>query len=67
MIKIRLSAIDGSRETRTFKTLTGAQRYAARHIDANGEFGPGYAVSSDGIVTIRVIGATLHEILPNNE
>jgi hypothetical protein len=65
-IKIGYRACDGFGKSKTFKTLAGAQRYAQRMIGRHPEIGCGYAVSGDGIGTIRVQGATLADIFPNN-
>jgi hypothetical protein len=66
-IKITYQACDGFVCRKAFKTLAGAQRYAQRMIGRHPEIGCGYAVSGDGIGTIRVQGATLAEIFPTED
>lgn len=63
-IKITYRACDGYRKTRYFKTLAAARMYAQHQIGEHPEMGGTYAVSGDGIGTIRVQGATLREIFP---
>jgi len=63
-IKIRYRASDGYSQTRKYKTLKGAQRYAQEMVGETPEMGTGYAVSGDGIGTIRVSGTTLKELFP---
>lgn len=63
-IKITYRACDGYSKSKTFKTLASAQKYAQRQIGEHPEMGGTYAVSGDGIGTIRVQGATLREIFP---
>lgn len=62
MITIRYRAVDGFRETRKFKTTAGARAYAVKMIGPTPEFGISYAVSPDGIGTIRVEGIGLREL-----
>lgn len=63
-VKIRYRASDGYRSTRAFKTLAGARKYAATMIGDAPEIGGMYAVSSDGIGTIRAEGASMRELFP---
>lgn len=65
-IRVRYSTIDRYYESRRFKTLEGARRYAARWIGETPDIGYsfGYAVSADGIGKITVDGATLDELFP---
>lgn len=65
-IRIRYEAVDGYRKTSTFKTLAGAQKYAADRVGETPDtsaFGR-YAVSDDGIGKIMVEGATMVELFP---
>mgnify|MGYP005830341315 FL=1 len=62
-ITIRYSAVDGYRETRRFKTLQGAQRYADKMLGIP-EFGSYYAVSQDGIGKITAT-ISLRALFPN--
>jgi hypothetical protein len=63
-IIVRYQACDGFRETRTFKTLAGARRYAHDSVGPHPELGSGYAVSDDGIGVIQVEGARLADLFP---
>lgn len=66
-MKIRLIylAVDGYRTAKTFTTLEGAQTYAWKMIGQFPSLGSGYAVSDDGVGTIRgVEGTTLKELFP---
>ena len=45
-------------------TLAGARRYAADRVGEAPELGLGYAVSDDGVGTIRCSGCTLVELFP---
>ena len=62
-ITIRYSAVDGYRETRHFKTLQGAQRYADKMLGIP-EFGAYYAISNDGIGKITAT-ISLRALFPN--
>jgi hypothetical protein len=61
--KVRYSSLDGYRQSRSFKTLEGARKYAQKwvgeHPDTSWNYN--YAVSSDGVgkVTANVPMATL--------
>lgn len=63
-IKVNYSAVDGGRESRKFKSLAGAQKYAQHWIGRHPEIGSHYAVSGDGIGKIEVTGAALAELFP---
>ena len=52
-IVVLYTAIDRYRERRTFKTLKGAQRFAAKYVGDTPELAPYYAISPDGIGTVR--------------
>jgi len=64
MIKVQYRAVDGAAETRKFKTLAGAQAYAAKMIGDTPEMGSRYAVSGDGIGRVMVDGANLADLFP---
>jgi hypothetical protein len=68
-IKVHYSSIDGCRETRTFKTLKGARRYAQEMVGEHPEMGSRYAVSGDGVgkVTITAMGHSLASLFPSDE
>jgi len=70
MIKVRYSSIDRYRETRVFKTLAGANKFAVKWVGKNPDMGCGYAISDDGVGKIEVWGTTLKELFTgkiNNE
>lgn len=63
-IKVQAWAVDGSR-TRSFKTMAGARKWAQDRVGQWPEFGSGYAVGYDGVVTIRAIaGCRLADLFP---
>lgn len=49
-------ASDGASLTKIFKTLAGAQAFAHKWVGPHPEMGQNYAVSFDGVGTVRVIG-----------
>ena len=63
-IQVAYHAVDEYRETRFYKTLKGAQRYAQRMVGAHPEMGGNYAISGDGIgkVTSNI---PLRELFPD--
>lgn len=64
-IKVRYSSIDRYSESRRFKTLAGARKYAAKWVGEHPEIGSYYAVSGDGVGKIEVSGdASLKDIFP---
>ena len=63
-ITVFYSAADGAKITRTFKTLTGAQKFAHKWVGAYPEISPRYAVSGDGVGKITVDGAMLRDLFP---
>lgn len=65
-IIIHYSALDGFHETRHFKTVAGAQRYAQKWVGATPEISYNfqYAVSYDGYGRIMAQGATMTELFP---
>ena len=63
-ILVRYAAVDGFAETRRFKTLAGARRYAETRVGATPELGSDYAVSFDGVGTITVEGCALVDLFP---
>jgi hypothetical protein len=65
-ITVRYSTIDHFRETRKFRSLKGAMRYAHRRVGPHAEISPnfGYAVSEDGIGKITVEGdASIYTVM----
>jgi hypothetical protein len=63
MITITYIAIDGYRKRSKFKTLKAAAKCAQDRMGRDAEIGSGYAVTSDGIGTMYVQGATLEAVL----
>lgn len=63
VIRIRYSTIDHFSETRTFKTLKGARRYAKRRMGTMFDIGSGYAVDMFGTGKITVSGTDLYTLL----
>ena len=53
MITILYTSIDGYSDSRKYKTLKGAQRWAQEMMGENFEIGRGYAISFDGIGKIQ--------------
>jgi len=67
-IKVHYSTLDHFSQTRKFKTLEGAQRYAQKWVGPRPEMSYWYAVSSDGIGKVQVTGdATLRDLFPEAE
>lgn len=66
-IIVTYRSCDGCRVQRTYKTLTGARKFAQHYVGKHPDFGLDYAVSFDGIGTIRVQGATLSDLFPAGE
>jgi hypothetical protein len=65
-IKIYYSTIDRFSESRKYRSLAGATRYAHRRVGPNAEISStfGYAVSEDGIGKITVSGdANIYEVM----
>jgi hypothetical protein len=67
LIEIYYCSIDDFHQTRKFKTLSGARKYAQMRIGPHPEFGTGYAVSDDGIGTVSVKGCKLRDLFPLDE
>lgn len=63
-ITIRYAASDGFAQVRSFYTLRLARAYAADRVGERPELGADYAVSYDGIGTVRVDGASLQDLFP---
>ena len=66
LIKLTYRSSDGSQQTKIFRKLESARKWAHEMVGRFPEFGRGYAVSGDGVGTIRVAGgdATLEHIFP---
>lgn len=65
-VTVRYKAVDRFSESRKFKTLTGARRYAQKwvgeHPDISDTFG--YAVSFDGTGKVTCEGCSIFELFP---
>lgn len=67
-IKLLYRSCDGYRARKSFKSLKGAQNYAHKMIGEHPEIGSHYAVSGDGIGTIRGLeGCTFADLFPTDE
>ena len=67
-IIVRYAAVDGYRVSRKFASIAGARKFAARYVGKNPDtFGGSYAVSDDGVGTVRVEGCTLAELFGHAE
>lgn len=62
--RVTYLAVDGCRETRRFKTIDGARKFAQKYLGEFPEFGGTYAVSDDGIGTVRWEGLTFKDLFP---
>jgi hypothetical protein len=63
MIRLTYLASDGYRKRKQFKLLRGARKYAQEMVGKNPDLGRGYAVSFDGVGTIReVSGCKLQDL-----
>ena len=63
MIKLVYLSVDGFRKSKQFKRLAGARKYAQEMVGKHPEIGSFYAVSSDGVGTIRnVSGCRLADL-----
>ena len=66
-IIVRFAATDGYTARRAFKTVEAARRYAVERVGKNPEAYGSYAVSDDGVGTIRVEGCTLAALFGQSE
>lgn len=62
MITVRYSSIDGYSQTRKFKTLSGARRYANKWVGPQDVEGGSYAVSDDGVGKVTWQGTTRRKL-----
>lgn len=63
-ITVVYRSVDGCRIKKKFKTLPGAQKFAAKYVGKHPEIGSSYAVSGDGVGKVEVWGTTLAEMFP---
>lgn len=64
-IRLYFAAADGWRARYRYQSLSAAQRGAQKRVGESPEVGStGYAVSSDGVVTVRADGASFEELFP---
>jgi hypothetical protein len=66
-ITLRFLSSDGSKWTKRLTTLAGASAAAIKAIGETPTFGSDYAVSDDGVCTVRVSGASLAQLFPATE
>ena len=64
MFKIRYSSIDRFSQSRSFKTLAGAQKFAQRWVGPHPELGGYYAISDDGVGKVTCSGCKLTDLFP---
>jgi hypothetical protein len=68
MITVTYLAVDGTRDTRRYKTLRGAQARAHYWVGPHPDIGSFYAVSNDGVGRVTVEGGTtLAELFPETD
>jgi hypothetical protein len=65
-ITVAYRSCDGCRIVRKFKTLRGARKFAQYYVGEHPDIGSGYAVSFDGIGTIRAEGCSLQALFPRD-
>jgi hypothetical protein len=61
-IKVSVRSVDGYHKARSFRTIAGARKFATNAVGEHPEMGSSYAVSADGVSTVRVQGASLNEL-----
>lgn len=64
---LRYRACDGFRETRYFATLAGLRKRAVYWVGEHPDLGSDYAVSFDGIGTVRVSGCSIRDVFPEDK
>lgn len=64
-ITLRYHSSDGFSQSRKFKTMAGARRYAQKMVGKLPEMGFAYAISQDGIGTIHAEGCSLELLFGN--
>jgi len=64
LIRIRYRSVDGLTKTGRFTTLADAQRYAQECVGETPVIGTDYAVSADGVGTVRVSGVPVRDLFP---
>lgn len=67
-IRVKYSTLDRFTQTRSFKTLAGARKFAQKYVGAKPEISDtfGYAVSGDGMGKIIAQGCSIHDLFPEN-
>jgi hypothetical protein len=63
-IKVHIRTVDGIDKTISCATLDDARKAARNAAGEHPDLGTGYAVSADGVVTVRVDGCTLADLFP---
>ena len=65
-IRVSYKTIDHFSQTRRFKTIKGAQKYAQKWLGETPDLGTWYAVSYDGVGRITVSGCSLRDLFPKS-
>ena len=63
-ISIRIRSIDGFTESRSFKSLAGASKFAQAALGLYPDLSSTYAIADDGVVKLTVRGASLLDLFP---
>jgi len=66
-VRVAYDSIDRCRKTRTFKTIEGARKWAYEMVGKDAEIGTGYAVSTDGVGKVMVVGTTLRKLFQRED
>jgi hypothetical protein len=66
-ITVRYATLDGFHQSRKFKTLAGAQRFAQKWVGETPEIGWNYAVSGDGVGKVTAEGCLVDQLFPKGQ
>lgn len=61
-IVVNYCAVDGYSQSKKFKTLLGAQKFAQKWIGEDADVGSFYAVSTDGVGRITCSGCSIKDL-----
>lgn len=64
LIVVTYTSIDRCRETRRYRTIDGARRFAQEYVGRFPSLGSSYAVSDDGVGKVTVRGAAIADLFP---
>jgi hypothetical protein len=64
MIALTYQSVDGHSRKAVFKTKAGAARFARKWVGTAPDIGTSYAVSADGVGTLRAVGIALEDLFP---